>query len=240
MFDYERFGRPHGWLHAVRPHRIGAPTMLVLHGASGNWTNYRPLIRYFRHTHAIHSLDLRGHGRSGWPGDSTLDDFFQDVEAYAATLPRPFELVAHSFGGYLGVRLAAEHPDWVSRLTLLNTGWSIPQGLPYRLMRWLTPYAGLLARPEGIISTGSAITAYLMDHILPDWDCRPYYPRVMCPTMTVLGGLDPMIPLSVGRESAALLGSRLHVLPVGFHVSMWEQPGRIAGWMRRFSADHPA
>ncbi|WP_217429615.1 alpha/beta fold hydrolase, partial [Sphingomonas bacterium] len=58
------------------------------------------------------SLDLRGHGESGWSPDGVYDLtlFAADVRAVTATLARPPVLVGASLGGLAGLMVAAYPP----------------------------------------------------------------------------------------------------------------------------------
>jgi pimeloyl-ACP methyl ester carboxylesterase len=161
---------------------------------------------------------------------------YSDIEQVASTLPRPFHLTAHSFGGYFAVRLAATRPDWVDSLMLMNTASHIPAGLAMRVVGLASPLTELLSSPEGLLSTGGDITRFLIEQLVPEWDCEPYYPKIDCPTLVVLGGLDPLVPLALGKQSAGrIAGATTKVLPVGFHIAMWEQPRRLAEWFRELS-----
>ena len=72
-------------------------TTLRVLGASG-WRAY--------------SVDLRGHGESGWDaeGDYTLDAFCADVRAVAATMPSRPAIVGASLGGMCSLVAIAETP----------------------------------------------------------------------------------------------------------------------------------
>ncbi|MEE8345832.1 MAG: alpha/beta hydrolase [Dehalococcoidia bacterium] len=99
--------------------------VIFLHGLASNariWDLTAPLLaRRFR----ILALDQRGHGLSDKP-DSGYD--FQavtaDLHAFikALGLRRP-GLVGHSWGGNVALQFAADHPDAVSRLALVDGGF---------------------------------------------------------------------------------------------------------------------
>lgn len=161
---------------------------------------------------------------------------YADIELVAASLPQPFHLAAHSFGGYFAVRLAATRPEWVRSLLLMNTASHIPSGLAMRVVGLASPLTEFLSSPEGLLSTGGDTTRFLIEQLVPEWDCEPYYAQICCPTLVVLGGLDPLVPLALGKESAGRIqGAVTKVLPVGFHIAMWEQPRRLAEWFRELS-----
>ena len=69
------------------------------------------------------SLDLRGHGDSGWhpDGDYATEHYAEDLIDVAATLPRPPALIGASLGGIAGmVAEAVIAPGTFSSLTLVD------------------------------------------------------------------------------------------------------------------------
>jgi haloalkane dehalogenase len=70
--------------------------------------------------------DLAGFGRSDKPMDFDWYTYDKHVEVMAPLLEdldlRDATFVVHDWGGPVGLRLAVEHPDRVSRLVILDTG----------------------------------------------------------------------------------------------------------------------
>src|SRR6202050_2630774 len=70
--------------------------------------------------------DLAGFGRSDKPMDFDWYTYHKHVEAMAPLLEeldlRDATFVVHDWGGPVGLRLAVEHPDRVSRIVVLDTG----------------------------------------------------------------------------------------------------------------------
>src|SRR3712207_256092 len=70
--------------------------------------------------------DLPGFGRSDKPIDLDWYSYDRHTAAGAALLEdldvRDATFVVHDWGGPIGLRLAVEHPERVSRLVVLNTG----------------------------------------------------------------------------------------------------------------------
>jgi len=223
---------PGHWLHVSECGHTHKETVVLVHGAAGNWRNFLHQMKALGDKYRVIAVDLRGHGRSPWPSTpSSIDDFYQDLEEMLDWLPEKFSLVAHSFGGYLSARLTASHPQRIRHLALLNTARRIPRGIPYRMLEAMTPGADLIAAPEGFIAANAEVCRHLLGQVLQHWDCEPFYPKIQVPTLTILGGLDPLIPLDLGIESARALGGTVHTLPLGGHVCMWEAPVQVNAWL---------
>ena len=71
----------------------------------------------------VRSLDLRGHGRSGWDEPWTIPAHVDDL---AETAGAPSDWIGHSFGGRLVVELAARRPELVGRAVLLDPALWVP------------------------------------------------------------------------------------------------------------------
>ncbi|MBS2034238.1 alpha/beta fold hydrolase [bacterium] len=229
-FDSKR--SPGHWLHVSEVGHRNAETVLMVHGAAGNQSNFSPQMKALADQFRVVAVDLRGHGRSPWPVPKpSIHDFYQDLEEFLDWMPERFSLVAHSFGGYLSTRLAATHPQRVRHLALLNTAQSIPRGFSYKILELMTPGADFVKRPEAFIAANTEVCKHLLGEVLQNWDCTPYYQHLDMPRMTVLGALDPLIPLVLGQESAKALGGPVYVLPLGHHVCMHEAPSQVNGWL---------
>lgn len=222
------------WLQIVEAGE--GPPILLVHGGAGSYANWSHQIRDLARTNRVIAPDLRGHGSSPWPGDSTVDDFYRDLVALveALDLPPTFALAGHSFGGYLATRFAAEFPHRVSCLGLLNTAGELPQGLTYRFLETFSGGADLVRQYyPWMVNTGSKVATCLMRRTLKEWDCWEHFEQIQAPTLVVLGAFDPLIPPRLAREMARRIPqSRLEVLASGGHVSMVEQPDLVTGWLR--------
>lgn len=106
----------------------GAPVILFLHGGAQTahmWDFAALAIRDRFHCIA---LDQRGHGDTQWApdGDYSLSAHQQDIEAFVTnTHIAPLAVVGLSMGGRNAYVFAANHPEWVQRLVIVDTG---PEG----------------------------------------------------------------------------------------------------------------
>jgi esterase len=81
-----------------------------------------------QHRYRVLVPDWRGHGESEWAGDYRSDLWLRDIGAFVEALDLPqFTLLGHSIGGRQGYAYAAQHPERVERLVLVDIG---PDGAP--------------------------------------------------------------------------------------------------------------
>jgi non-heme chloroperoxidase len=106
------------------------------------------------------SLDLRGHGESGWSeaGDYRLGDFVHDLRAVLAGLGRPATVVGASLGGMTALVAAGEEPRAdVCAVVLVDIAPRMERDGALRIIGFM------LARPEGFASleeAADAVAAY--------------------------------------------------------------------------------
>ena len=104
-----------------------APTILAIHGITAShvsWTSLAEAMPGMR----IIAPDLRGRGRSnGLPGPWGMPTHAADMVALldAFNLQRPV-VVGHSMGAFVAATLAAQSPDRVAELILIDGGIPIP------------------------------------------------------------------------------------------------------------------
>lgn len=126
--------RARGPLHAGSPAR---PAVLLLHGLASNLSRWSEFAEHtaLAERHAVLRVDLRGHGRSDTPDRIGLEIWRDDLAAVldAAGHARAIA-VGHSLGAQVALRLAADRPDRVAGLVLIDPVF--PQALkPDR--RWM-------------------------------------------------------------------------------------------------------
>jgi len=100
-----------------------APQVVCAHGVTGHGLRFRRLGEELGAGFRVRSLDLRGHGRSGWEAPWTIEAHVEDL---AETAGGPADWIGHSFGGRLVVELAARRPELVRRAVLLDPALWVP------------------------------------------------------------------------------------------------------------------
>ena len=101
------------------------PPLLLLHGHEQSATSWRWVIPTLARTHRVLALSLPGHGDTA-PADGDYApgaDLARFVAAFLDTLhiDPPLDLVGHSAGGALALRLALADPQRIRSLTLVDS-----------------------------------------------------------------------------------------------------------------------
>lgn len=161
-----------------------------------------------------------------------------------------------SFGGLVAQQLAALAPGRVDRLVLVSTvsGVMCVPGQPGALLRLLRPWT--LAGPDDPADAGAVFGGKLRRHpeLLARLGLRgpagisPYVNRlaglsgwwglpwsVRQPALVLTGDDDPLVPAGNSRILAACLPQgRLHVVPGGGHLVLFDSPAEVAPVISRF------
>jgi pimeloyl-ACP methyl ester carboxylesterase len=246
----------------VRALRTGAgdTTLLLLHGYGESILAFQGEIAALAPRYAILAIDLPGSGLSENPrGSHSLDSTVARVSDLIDHWSHgPIVAIGHSMGGEVAAALALARPDRVVGLVLISTagyginfgigkeplssserelaGWSVKARellVPIEAPDWLRDPADM---PDNAGSDSVARIAAA--EILRDFDftaLKDRFHEIRQPTLVIWGGLDPLIPLGVGREIAASIPhSRLVVLGNSWHRPHVEQPERVVQEIQSF------
>lgn len=126
-------GDPTIRIHYLREGSAGAgETVLLLHGEPSWCYLYRTMVPVLAAAgHLVIAPDLVGFGRSDKPADRTDYTYARHVEWLRTALfdhlgLSDLTLVCQDWGGLIGLRLVAEHPERFRRVVAANTG--LPTG----------------------------------------------------------------------------------------------------------------
>jgi pimeloyl-ACP methyl ester carboxylesterase len=145
------------------------PPLLLLHGHEQSATSWRWVIPALGHTHRVLALSLPGHGETAPAvGDyAPGSDLVRFVAAFLDTLgiDPPLDLVGHSAGGAIALRLALADPQRIRTLTLVDSAGLGPEVHPLLALDTL-PIIGELAimisrMPGGDLGRTTMSTAML-------------------------------------------------------------------------------
>ena len=145
------------------------PPLLLLHGHEQSAASWRWVIPALARTHRVLALSLPGHGDTAplVGGHSPGSDLTPFVAAFLDTLAveQPLDLVGHSAGGAIALRLALAAPQRIRTLTLVDSAGLGPEVHPLLALDTL-PIIGELAimisrMPGGDLGRTSMSTAML-------------------------------------------------------------------------------
>ncbi|WP_069885780.1 alpha/beta fold hydrolase [Streptomyces luteocolor] len=203
------------------------PPLVLLHSMgehAGTWAEVAPaLARRSR----VYAFDLRGHGRSDWPGTYSLELMKDDVLASldALGLGR-VDLIGHSMGGIVSYLLAQERPDQVGRLVLEEAPLPLPR----------EPFPA--TRPEGELDFDWDLVGAVRSQIdTPDPRWLDGLGLITARTLVVAGGPDSHVPQAGLAELARRVpDGRLVTFPVG-HLVHEAAPDEFVRAVEEFLAE---
>lgn len=206
--------------------------LLLLHGLSGSSDWWRRNVPELARRYQVFLLDLPGFGamRRQRRQFSLAESAAWLLSWAEAVGVERMSLVGHSMGGYVGIKLAAEHPETVDRLVLVA-----PAGTTGRrsIIRHLPPLVLAAYR-----STPSFFPMFVYDTLRMGpatlWrasreilaaDVSEELPGISTPTLLVWGEQDPLVPPTAGKLLRSQMpSSRLVVLKGTSHVPMFDRP----------------
>lgn len=112
------------------------PPLVLLHGATLWWHDLEPLIPSLMQSWHVYACDMRGHGKSSrTPGEYRAEEFASDVIQFIQTqIQESVVLVGHSAGGVYTLLVAAQIPEMVRAIILLDPA-TIARNTPIQSIR---------------------------------------------------------------------------------------------------------
>jgi 3-oxoadipate enol-lactonase len=186
-----------------------AAPMVLLHALGETARNWDTVSAAFTAHWRVYAPDMRGHGRSDWPGNYSLELMRTDVARFldALALDR-VTVIGHSMGGLVACLLAEDHPHRVRRMVLEDVPVPYPRT------------GGSLTRPGGPQpydwSAVLAVRAQIDD---PDPAWRDRLTAITAPTLVVAGGsASPMPQDRVAEMATRIPRADIVTIPVGHRV----------------------
>jgi pimeloyl-ACP methyl ester carboxylesterase len=147
-FGIDKFVTVHGLpLHYVEWGQPGTPSLVLLHGFQSNAHTWDTFSAAMASTYHVLALDQRGHGDTGWApgGDYASEAFIRDIIGFIEALQlAPAVLVGHSMGGRHAAMVAADHPQSVRKIIIVDT----PAELPPHMLTMLTQQSATAEEPS--------------------------------------------------------------------------------------------
>lgn len=243
-------------------HPLWSDPILLIHGALSDASVWRPhLAALKRAKWDVYAPDLDGFvGPSILASRPSSDTHVAQLTTLLHQIGRPTHVVGHSRGGRLAFHLAAEHPDFVRSLILVEPGGAkdvdflddktlppaptdssmIAMGTPEAVARRYIEAGhgtGAWRRLPALNRAAALRTAHTLDFTLGDKTralSRPVARRIACPSLIIVGDASPPIFAAIGVVLAKEIAeARLEVIEGADHFYPTVRP---ADFIQRLSA----
>jgi pimeloyl-ACP methyl ester carboxylesterase len=219
----------HGPVVATRA-GVSGPPLVLLHGLAGSGAWWKRNLPALSSAFRVIVIDLPGFGSSHQDARLSLDEAPAQVAALLGQLGiERAHVIGHSMGGLVAGALAADHPERVDRLVLVDAGFlSLDPNLrhritgPLRTLPWTSPTILPILLRDAIRAGPVRMARATAQLLRKDWSHK--LPAITAPTLVVWGEHDHVCNLGIGeRITAAVPGARLVVIPGAGHNPMWEK-----------------
>ena len=241
----------------------GPETIVFSHGFLMDHSMFEPQRAAFEGQYRVIAYDHRGQGQSQDPGHGhDMETLTEDAAALIRALQvGPCHFAGLSMGGFVGIRLAARHPELVRSLTLMGTGAEkepLPSRMRYGLLAQLVkvvspaPFTSIAVKELfGATTRNSAAQRPMLDEWTIKLRSRPRniaksllgvmnrrgvtdeLGSIRCPTLVIVGEDDTARPPRDGeRLASGIQGARLVRIPGCGHSSSIEAPDAVTAAMR--------
>jgi pimeloyl-ACP methyl ester carboxylesterase len=197
--------------------RGNGPAVLLLHGWGASNKLFEPVIAGLEHAFTLISPDFPGFGATAAPPSAWS---VQDYAAWVITLLdslgiEKVSVVGHSFGGRVGIMMAAKWPQRVSKLVLADSAGMPPRHTiayhtrvrTFKLLRrcanspivpglarqWAQGQSQRFGSSDYQRATGTVRESFVR---VVNEDLREFLPRIKAPTLLVWGDRDEDTPIA--------------------------------------------
>ena len=221
-------------------------TIVILHGWGVHGGKYQELIDELKKKEFLaYAPDLPGFGKE------KLTQSAMDVDAYVDFVKefikkkklKEIVIIAHSFGGRIGIKLATQGLPELNALILTGSaGIKSRLTIPKRIVMYAAITLGELFHLPIFLAWKNKIRK-LLYFIIGEWDyynagdlretfkkvvaedLTPYLPKIKIPTLLVWAEKDSIIPLSDAQRMNRLIpNAKLIVVPGAGHKLPYEMP----------------
>lgn len=242
--------------------------IVFAHGLLWSGQMYEAQVAALRAQYRCITFDFRGQGdseatRDGYDMDTLAQDALCLIREVAG---KPVHFVGLSMGGFIGMRLAIRHGEWLKSLVLLETSADPEPRANHRKyalltvvaewagLRWVAPQVMKIMFGKTFLNDPARATqrAEMRRRLLQNTPARivpairgvftrqgvyEYLASIRVPTLIIVGDEDvATVPAKSQRMHAAIAGSRLCVLPGAGHTSTVETPQAVTNAIREFLA----
>jgi len=223
----------------------GEPILLI-HGGLGYGDLWSGVVADLMKDHEVIVADSRGHGRSSRTADPF--DYHGMAEDYVALLDMlgidKAAIVGWSDGGIIGIDIAANHPDKVTKLFAQAANANVAGANPkFGEAATVGPYVTMMAGIYSTVSPTPADFEKFTNDMLALWGGSFDYPdsqlsKIAVPTTIAVGEFDEAVLPEHSRHLAETIpGAKLLIVPKVSHFWLLQDPAGYAKAVRDFLAE---
>lgn len=229
-------GPPPARLAFIDAGRADAPPILFIHGVGGLHEQWSAQLPAFVGTHRCLVPTLRGHSPSeATKGPYSMAQLRGDLEQFldGRCITQPVDIVAHSYGGLIGLDLALCHPERVRKLVLIGLAEYMNFGAFFRMIatfpapNTLLDWGRRLFLSDRFHASVATLRAVMREAILPweGWQALPHLPQ---PVLLLAGQYDVVAPPPAIRNLARRFPhARTGVIRNARHKVQLQQPEAV-------------
>lgn len=224
-------------------YRVGGtgPPVVLLHGWGAESGTFQSVFASLSSSHQVYSLDLPGFGLSEIPPIAwdaidyakLLSSFLDKLNIIKASL------IGHSYGGRISIVIAAEEPEKIEKVILVNSAGIKPRRTLKFYCKYLLGRIGRIFRRLG--SFGNRLANSIAERVgsrdykeagpmrgtmvkSVNQDLSPFLCKIRAETLLIWGEDDNETPLSSGRKmEKEITNAELVVLEDAGHFSYLDQ-----------------
>jgi pimeloyl-ACP methyl ester carboxylesterase len=247
-------------------HGTGSETIVFAHGLLWSCRMFDAQVAQFKEHYRCVAFDFRGQGqsevtRSGYDMDTLYEDAIALIEQLGCA---PCHFLGLSMGGFIGLRLAARHPELLRSLILLETTADPEPSenvAKYRQLTFVARWLGLglvIDRVMPVMFGQTFLNDPARAQERREWRHRMggnhrlgitrattgvitrqgienEIDKITVPTLILVGDEDVAVPpVHSERLHEHISGSRLEIIPRAGHTSTVEEPTAVNGAITNF------
>ena len=228
-------------------------TLIFLHGwgvDSKLWFKIVPQL--INKNYSLYFLDLPGFGQSQDPNTIySVDDYKKIVYEFVKKLDiKKVNLIGHSFGGRIAIKLAAENPDFLDKIVLIDTAGIVTVSKIKRLTALIAKVISPIFKPGFMQPLRRKLYFLIGSEYLENEKLSKIFSKVVSenltrlltrikkPALIIWGKNDQITPLYYGQLMNKLIPkSKLVVFEKAGHFSFLDQPEEFNKELIKFIND---
>lgn len=225
-------------------------TLVFLHGwgvDSKLWFKIVP--KLINNNYSLYFLDLPGFGQSQIPNTAyDVDDYKKIVYEFVKKMGlQNINLVGHSFGGRITIKLAAENPDFLEKIVLVDTAGIVTASKIKKIFALIAKIISPIFKPSFMQPLRKKLYFLLGSEYLENEKLSAIFSKVVSenltrlltrikkPTLIIWGENDKVTPLYYGQLMNKLISkSKLVVFEKAGHFSFLDRPEEFVQELNKF------